>query len=72
MNEPRAPRGVYIVGEGGRWPPALGETLGRPPHLGRRPLGETLGRLAFGALAGLAYGPSPFPFSHFLFYLFIN
>jgi hypothetical protein len=40
--------GVYIGG-GGRWPPALGETLGATRPLGhRRPLGETLGRPAYG------------------------
>jgi hypothetical protein len=70
-----APRGgVYIVGRGGRWPPALGKPLADRPSLGRwRPLGETLGRLGLVGLAGLAYGPIPFPFSHFFFtYLLIN
>jgi hypothetical protein len=33
MNETRGPRGLYISGGGGRWPPAPRETLGRHrPH----------------------------------------
>jgi hypothetical protein len=53
MNDPRSPRGVYIVGRG---------VGGRC-----RPLGETLGRLAWLALAGLAYGASPFSLFPLLF-----
>jgi hypothetical protein len=68
---PRSLQGGLHSGERGRWPLALG--VNPRPSLGRhRPLGETLGRVAWLALASLAYGPSPFSISPLLFNYLIN